>query len=108
MAIQYGVWAQDEVPNGSLDLYEVPAATTFVGTLNLVNTSANDVEVWIALSDTDTPTASEWIEHLTLLGTATEGGGLERTGITLQAGKHIVITGSAAGVTAAVWGQIIT
>ena len=108
MAIQYGLWARGEVPAGLLDLYEVPASTTFIGTLNLVNISAADVEVWVALSDTNTPEDADFIEHITLAGTTTGGGGLERTGLTLQAGKHIVITASAVGVSASVWGQIIT
>lgn len=105
MANEYALFAQMELLAEDNDVYEIPVDTQFIGTVNIVNTSAAAVTVKLALAATDTPTAAEWIDMIEL---QPNGGGVERSGLTLQAGKHIVVQADDVGVTAAVWGMQIT
>jgi len=68
-------------------VYEVPADTFSVVTVNITNRNASDRQIRLALAEVDTPVDAEWLEYdTTLLGT----GVLEKTGIVMDAGKKIV------------------
>lgn len=68
-------------------VYEVPADTFSVVTVNITNRNASDRQIRLALAAADTPLDAEWLEYdTTLLG----NGVIEKTGIVMDAGKKIV------------------
>lgn len=82
-------------------LYTVPASTFSVITVNLVNRGATAATVRIALSNSGTPSDSDYIEYDV---SVTPKGVIERTGIVMQAGKVLVVRASAVGVSAVAYG----
>lgn len=82
-------------------VYTVPATKLASFNLNLVNRSAVSVQVRIALAATASPTNAEFIEYD---ATIPANGVLERSGLTLDAAKFVVVYASLIGVTAVVWG----
>ena len=91
-------------PSASTDtsVYTVPASTLAVVNINILNRStANPVDVRIALATGGTPTNSEYIEYDV---TVPAKGVVERTGIALQAGKQVVVYVSTADTSVSVYG----
>ena len=82
-------------------VYEAPADTYAVVSLNLCNRGNQAVALRVAVAAADTPTAAEYIEYdVEILSK----GVLERTGIVLDAGKKLVCYSSAANVSAVAMG----
>lgn len=76
--------------------YTVPASTFSVVTVSVCNRGASSCVINIALSSTDTPTTSEYLEYgASLLAY----GVIERTGIVMDATKRIVVTSQTASPT---------
>ena len=91
-------------PSASTDtsVYTVPASTLSVVNINVLNRStANPVDVRIALAASGTPTSSEYIEYDV---TVPAKGVVERTGIALNAGKQVVIYVSTGDTSVSVYG----
>jgi len=82
-------------------LYTTPSSTFTVVTVSICNRGAVSVNVRIAVSATDTPADSEYIEFDAAL---LAKGVLERTGIVLDAGKKIVVRSNATSVSAVCYG----
>lgn len=82
-------------------VYTCPVDTFAVATVSFCNRGNSAVAVRLALAETDTPTADEWLEFdVEILGK----GVLERTGIVLDATKKLVVFSSAASVSAVAFG----
>jgi len=82
-------------------VYVVPADTFAVVTVNVANRNSTDAAVRIAVSDTATPAAADYIEYdTTLVG----NGVLERGGLVVDAGKNIVVRSDSACVSAVIYG----
>lgn len=82
-------------------LYTVPADNFAVVSINLVNRSATNRTIRIALAAADTPTNAEYIEYdTTLVG----NGAIERTGIVLDAGKKVVCYANSTDISVVVFG----
>jgi hypothetical protein len=92
-----------DVPAGGAgtSLYQCPAETFAVVTLNMVNRSLANVSIRVALSATTSPADSEFVEYDSII---IANGVLERTGFVLDAGKYIVVRASATGVSAVCYG----
>ena len=91
-------------PSATTDtsVYTVPASTLSVVNINVLNrSSANPVNVRIALAASATPTSSEYIEYDV---TVPAKGVVERTGIALNAGEQVVIYVSTADTSVSVYG----
>ena len=82
-------------------LYTVPADTFAVVTVSLCNRGGTAVEVRIAVSTSDTPADSEFVEYDSLVSA---NGVLERTGLVLDTGKKIVVRSNAINVSAVAYG----
>jgi len=82
-------------------VYTVPEDTFAVVTISVCNRGASAADIQVAICDTATPGADEYIEFDTSLSAK---GVLERTGIVLDTGKLIVVRSSAASVTTVVYG----
>ena len=82
-------------------IYTCPSSTFTVASVNICNRNATAVTVRLAIATTGTPAVSEWIEFGT---TIPANGVLERTGLALDAAKHIVVHSSATNVTAMAYG----
>jgi len=82
-------------------LYTVPADTFTIANLNVCNRNTTAVIVRVALSATDTPGNSEWIEYDV---TIPANGVLERTGLALDSTKNIVVYSDTTGVSALAYG----
>lgn len=82
-------------------LYTVPADTFTVVNLTLCNRTSAATTIRVALSATDTPSNSEWIEFDVSLPAK---GVLERTGLVLDATKRIVVYSASTGVNAVAYG----
>ena len=91
----------DLAANTNTTLYTTPASTFTVATISFCNRSTSDVTVSIALSTSDTPSNSEWVEFES---TIPAKGVLERSGIVLNAGRKIVVKSSATDVNAVSYG----
>jgi len=83
-------------------VYTVPASTHAVVNINVLNKNATTAAaVRIALSSTGTPGASEWIEYdVAVPKTAV----IERTALSLNAGKNIVVYTDSSDVAVSVYG----
>ena len=83
-------------------VYTVPASTHAVVNINVLNRSATDaVTVRLALSSTGSPGTAEYIEYdVAVPKTAV----IERTAISLNAGKNIVAYTSGSDVSISVYG----
>ena len=93
--------AADLAANTNTTLYTTPASTFTVATVSLCNRSASDANVSIALSTSDTPSNSDWIEFESVVPAK---GVLERSGIVINAGRKIIVKSSAASVNAVSYG----
>jgi hypothetical protein len=82
-------------------LYQCPADTFAVVTVNMVNRTAGDVSVRIAVSASPTPLDSEFVEYDS---TIIPNGVLERTGFVLDAAKYVIVRASGTGVSAVCFG----
>ncbi len=82
-------------------VYTVPASTFAVVSVSILNRSNNGVAIRLAVSDTSTPAAADWLEYDTTLDPKQV---LERTGIVMQAGKVLVVYSSTANVNAVAFG----
>jgi hypothetical protein len=82
-------------------IYTVPSTTFTVCTVSVCNRGATSSNIRIAICDTATPGNDEFIEYDVSLSAK---GVLERAGIVIDAGKQLVVTSSAANVSAVVYG----
>jgi hypothetical protein len=82
-------------------VYTVPANTHTVANLSIANRATTASTVRIALAAANTPTNAEWIEYDTTIPGL---GVLERTGISLQAGKLVVVYASTANLSVSLYG----
>jgi hypothetical protein len=82
-------------------VYTCPADTFAVVTLSVCNRGGTSANIQVAICDTSTPEADEYIEFDAALSAK---GVLERTGIVLDSGKLLVVRASAVSVTAVVYG----
>jgi hypothetical protein len=90
-------------PTGTTNttVYTVPAATSSVVNVNVLNRGSAAATVRIALAASGTPTNSEYLEYE---ATVPPKGVLERTGIVLDAGKLVVVYASTADTSVNVYG----
>tara|TARA_B100000965_G_C19087827_1_gene539226 strand:- start:229 stop:549 length:321 start_codon:yes stop_codon:yes gene_type:complete len=83
-------------------VYTVPASTHAVVNISVVNRSGSAASaVRLALSTTGSPGNAEWIEYDV---SVPKNGVLERTAISLNAGKNIVAYSAGADVSVSVYG----
>lgn len=82
-------------------LYSAPADTFSVVTVNLCNRGTSAATVRIAVTTSPTPGNEEFIEYDTSL---LAKGILERTGIVITYGQHVVVRANSAGVSAVCYG----
>lgn len=82
-------------------VYTVPSTTFTVATVSVCNRGNSPIAVRLAIAESGTPTAGEWIEYDTEV---LAKGVLERTGIVMDAAKQIVVRSSAANVSVMVFG----
>jgi len=82
-------------------VYTVPADTFTVATVSICNRGNQAITVQMAVADSATPNASEYIEYETEV---LSHGVLERTGVVMSAGQILVVYASAANVSAVVMG----
>tara|TARA_B100000287_G_scaffold163343_1_gene154093 strand:+ start:380 stop:700 length:321 start_codon:yes stop_codon:yes gene_type:complete len=83
-------------------VYTVPASTHAVVNISVVNRSASAAAaVRLALSTTGSPGNAEWIEYDV---SVPKNGVLERTAISLNAGKNIVAHTAGSDVSVSVYG----
>jgi hypothetical protein len=82
-------------------VYTCPAATYSVVSINICNRGTSTTGVRIAIADSDTPSAAEYIEYDTEVFSKNV---LERTGIVLAATQRIVVYSTQASVSAVVVG----
>ena len=82
-------------------VYTVPASTHTVANISIVNRATTAATVRVALAAAGSPTSAEWIEYDTTIPGL---GVLERTGVSLQAGKSVVVYASTANLSVSVYG----
>lgn len=82
-------------------VYECPADTYTVATLNLCNRGTESSVISVAIAATDSPTVAEYVEFETALLAKNV---LERTGIVLAPTQRIVVNSSIANISAVVVG----
>lgn len=93
--------AFDLAGDTNTSIYTVPAETFSVVSISLCNRNNQATNIRIAVANSGTPTAAEWIEYDTeLLGK----GVLERTGIVMDAGKVLVAYSTSGNVSAVAFG----
>ena len=82
-------------------VYTVPANIHTVTNISIVNRGTTAVTVRIALAASGTPTNAEYIEFDTTIPPL---GVLERTGLSLQSGKLVVVYASNANTSVSLYG----
>lgn len=93
--------AADVSATTNTTVYTCPTDTYAVVAVNICNRGANTTALRMAVADTDTPSAAEFIEYDTNIFANNV---LERTGIVLSAGQRIVVYSSQANISAVVVG----
>jgi len=85
-------------------VYSVPEDSFLMGTLNIVNRNNASLEFRVASSQTDNAaTDSDYVEYdADLLAYGT----VERQGIVMQGGEHLIIRSSRANLSAVLWGSV--
>lgn len=83
-------------------VYTVPADKMAVCNISICNTGGEQSRIRIALSDTGTPVAGDYIEYDYILP---PNGSMERTGIVLDAGKNIVAMATTGSVNVVIFGM---
>ena len=97
-----GILGRSNLSSGTnTAVYTVPADTFAVVSVSILNRSNNGAAIRLAVSDTSTPTAADWLEYDTTLDPKQV---LERTGIVMQAGTVLVVYSSIANVNAVAFG----
>lgn len=82
-------------------VYTVPADKQAICTVSICNRTEDPIAIRLALADTSAPTNADYIEY----GVEIPGGGvLERTGVVVDEGKHIVAYAVAVGISVVVYG----
>ena len=93
--------ANDLAAATNTTVYTVPADTFAVITVGICNRNTSSRNVRLAISDTDTPANSDYLEYdVEILG----NGILERSGIVLQAGSKVVAYASGTATNVVVYG----
>lgn len=82
-------------------VYTVPAATTAVATISVVNRGATAAAVNVAIAATGTPATSEYIEYQTVIDV---NGVLERAGVVANAGERFVVYSTTANTSVTIYG----
>lgn len=82
-------------------VYTVPAATTAVATISIVNAGAYPAVVNVAVASSGTPTASEYIEYQTVIDV---NGVFERSGIVANPNEAFVVFSTTAGISVTIYG----
>jgi hypothetical protein len=82
-------------------IYTVPSTTYAVANISIANRESTSMTVRVALASGSTPTNAEFIEYET---TIPGYGVLERTGISMESGKRIVVYISNANASVSVYG----
>lgn len=82
-------------------VYTVPAGKVASFNVNVLNRTASNVTVRMAISATNSPANSEFLEYE---ATVPANGVMERTGLVASAGKNLVIYASSTGVSVNVFG----
>jgi hypothetical protein len=82
-------------------VYTVPAATTAVTTISVVNRGAAPVAINVAVAAAATPTNSEYIEYQTVVDA---NGVLERAGVVANAGERFVVYATTADTSVTIYG----
>lgn len=102
----FKVLATTEVTSPGSDtlVYSVPEDSFLMGTLNIVNLNNSSLEFRVASSQTDNAaTDADFIEYdADLLAYGT----VERQGIVMQGGEHLVVRSSASGLACVLWGSV--
>jgi hypothetical protein len=97
-----GRLASEDLAAGTITtVYETPASTYTVASVNIVNRGTQPTVINLAIADLDTPTLGEYIEFETELLPKNI---LERTGIVLGASQKIVARSSQANVSLVAFG----
>lgn len=82
-------------------VYTVPAGKVASFNVNVLNRTASNVTVRMAISATSSPTNSEFLEYE---ATVPANGVMERTGLVASAGKNLIVYASSTGVSVNVFG----
>jgi hypothetical protein len=93
--------ANDLSATTNTTVYTCPADTYAVVAINICNRGANATAVRIAVADSDTPGAAEYIEYDSEIFSKNV---LERTGLVLAATQRLVVYSTQASVSAVVVG----
>jgi hypothetical protein len=93
--------ANDLSATTNTTVYTCPADTYAVVAINICNRGANATAVRIAVADSDTPGAAEYIEYDSEIFSKNV---LERTGLVLAATQRLVVYSTEASVSAVVVG----
>tara|TARA_B100000131_G_scaffold201600_1_gene193676 strand:- start:319 stop:639 length:321 start_codon:yes stop_codon:yes gene_type:complete len=98
-----GILGQSNLSGGSnTTVYTVPSSTHAVVNINVVNRSSSGARtIRVALSSSGSPSSHEYIEYDV---SVPKNAVLERTAISLNAGKNVVVYSSGSDVSAAVYG----
>lgn len=91
----------DLQPNVNTVLYTSPTNGVATLTLNICNRGGNETFVYVAISDTDTPQGSDYIEFNVVIPPF---GVIERTGIVLGEGNKLVVLSETNEVSAVAYG----
>ena len=82
-------------------VYTVPAGKVASFNVNVLNRTASNVTVRMAISATNSPANSEFLEYE---ATVPANGVMERTGLVASAGKNLIVYASSTGVSVNVFG----
>jgi len=93
--------AADLSASTNTTLYTCPASTFAIANVSICNRNATSVTVRLALASSATPGGAEWLEYgVTIPANSV----LERTGLSIDAGKLLVVWASTTSVNALAYG----